>query len=359
MKVVFTIIILLSCLWLSATAQSVDTSKASAITRDSLKLLAAARADSANETTRTDSAGAVDPNLKPIEPVKKEAPFVYVDYFPGFRRLNSGLELDSLKQTVLAEIARQNQIRKIVLRNEQVKIAALAKITDLDSLKLALSQTNIDTLRGFLYSRIALKYLAMDNDSLADEKKRLSYENAAVSYSLKSLHEYNSYDDSTGLRESYTNLSTAYNAERKYTEAKWFILQANTVARYQADTANIISTLLALAAIKSEIKDYTLAMGDLDKALQMSIVTHKPQTQLLVLKNFAYLYSVMQNYPKEAMVLKKRDDLLDSIRRAEEAELAKAAALKKRQDALIKKKLYLATLRKTSKASSPAKTASL
>jgi len=359
MKIVFTIIIFLFGLKLSAAAQPVDTSKTSAITRDSLKLLAAARADSANEAAHTDSTAAVDPNIKPIEPIKKEAPFVYVDYFPGFRRLNSGLELDSLKQSLQEEIARQIQIRKIILRNEQVKLAALAKINDLDSLKLALSQTNIDTLKGFLYSRIALKYLSMDNDSLADEKKRLSYENAAISYSLKGLHQYNSYDDSTGLRESYTNLSTAYNAERKYTEAKWFILQANTLARYQADTANIISTLLALAAIKSEIKDYTLAMGDLDKALQLSILTHKPQTQLLVLKNFAYLYSVMQNYPKEAMVLKKRDDLLDSIRKAEEAELAKAAALKKRQDALNKKKIYLASLRKNSKASSPAKTTSL
>ena len=105
--------------------------------------------------------------------------------------------------------------------------------------------------------------------------------------------------------------------------------------------------------------DYNLAMGDLDEALQLSITSHTPKTELEVLKNYAQLYNILENYPKEAMVLKMRDALLDSMRKADEAQIAKAAAEKKKLDLLNKKKLLAANLKKPSKNSSQAKMASL
>lgn len=283
----------------------------------------------------------------------EEAPEV-VDNNPPVTSL---IQLDSLRQVQIEELIKQQNLRKLILKNEQLKLAAVLKINNLDSLKQQLKITKSDTVKALLYTRIALKY--MDYDTLADANKQLRYQNSAINYTLLAIHEYSTYNDSVGLRDSYTNLSKVYYSQKKYTEAKWFILQSNTMSRARNDTPHIISSLLTLATIKSDIKDYTLAMGDLNEALQLSINNRTPKTEVDVLKSYALLYSTLQDYPKEEAVLKKRDSLIDSIHKAEVAQLAKAAALKKKQDTLAKKKQYLAGLKKSSKGSSTQKVASL
>ncbi|WP_295676275.1 hypothetical protein [uncultured Mucilaginibacter sp.] len=276
----------------------------------------------------------------------------------NLRRVTSLIQLDSLRASILVEQARQARLQKIMLRNEQLKIAELLKINNLDSLKQELNITTSDTLKAILNTRIALKYL--DYDTIASKTKRYEHQNLAIEYTLQAIRQYSIYNDSVGLRICYDNLAKVYHAQKKFAQAKWFILQSNTLSRTKNDTPNVITSLLTLAAIKSDIKDYTLAMGDLDEALKLSITTHAPRTQIEVLKNYAQLYNLLQNHPKEAAVLKKRDALLDSIRKSDEALLAKIAAQKKRQELqLAKKKLLSATTRKSSKNSSPAKIASL
>lgn len=272
--------------------------------------------------------------------------------------ISSLIQLDSLKADMLEEHARQAQLQKMILRNEQLKIVELLKINNLDSLKQELTITKIDTLRAILNTRIALKYL--DYDTIANKDKRYQYQNRAIEYTLQAIREYSIYNDSIGLRLCFDNLAKVYHDQKKFPQAKWFILQSNTLSRAKNDTPNIITSLLTLASIKSDIKDYNLAMGDLNEALQLSITTHTPKTEVEVLKNYAQLYNLLQNYPKEAAVLKKRDSILDSIRKSDEAMLAKIAAQKKKQEILqAKKKLYSANIRKTSKINSPPKIASL
>jgi len=275
--------------------------------------------------------------------------------------ISSLIQLDSLKATILEEQARQAQLQKMILRNEQLKIAELLRINNLDSLKQELNITSSDTLKAVLNTRIALKYL--NYDTIANKDKQYYYQNQALSYTLQAIRQYSMYNDSIGLRLSYDNLARVYHDQRKFAQAKWFILQSNTLSRAKNDTPNIITSLLTLASIKSDIKDYTLAMGDLNEALQLSVTTHTPKTEVEVLKNFAQLYALLQNYPKEAAVLKKRDSILDSIRKSDEAMLAKLAriaAQKKKLELLqAKKKLYSANIRKSSKNNSPAKIASL
>jgi len=402
MKIVFTTVFLFFCLKLSAVAPHIllpkpaaealvpqqDTSKtkaakdsgktaATAQKQDTIKVIAAINPSSdINQPASVSKTDSVVTTLRVVEPDKSKQNWFYT--LPAVTFVNavappveaeapepvdnnppiiSMIQLDSLKNAVILEHIQEENLRKLILRNEQIKLARILQINNLDSLKLELKTATIDTLKGLLYSRIAQKY--MDDDTLSEATKRLHAQNAAINYTLLAIHEYSLYNDSVGLRDSYTNLSKVYYAQRKYTEAKWFILQSNTLSRARKDTPNIISTLIKLAAIKSEIKDYTLAMGDLNEALQLSIDNHTPQTELEILKSYALLYSNMQDYPKEEMVLKKRDALLDSLHKAEEAELAKAAALKKKQDALNKKKQYLASLKKPSKTASPAKVASL
>jgi len=271
--------------------------------------------------------------------------------------VTSLIQLDSLKMTVIAEQVRQANLRKLILRNEQIKLAEVLKINNLDSLKQQLKVPASDTVKALIYTRIALKYL--DYDTIGNGKKQLFYQNQAIYYTLQAIHEYSVYSDSTGLRLSFDHLARAYHSQKKYSQAKWFILQSNTLSRAKNDTPNIITSLVTLAAIKSDIKDYDLAMRDLDEALQLSETTHAPKTETEVLKNYALLYNRLQNYPKEAMVLKKRDSILDSIHKTDEALIAKAERLKKADSVQAKKKIYSSNIRKLYKNSSSRKIASL
>jgi hypothetical protein len=233
------------------------------------------------------------------------------------------------------------------------------KFTSLDSLKQQAKASKYELLTGPIYTEIALRY--MDYDTITNKKTRLNYQNEALSYIMKALHRYSMYNDTTGLRTCFDNLATVYFAQKKYTQAKWFILQSNSISRIKKDTSNIITSLITLSSIKSDIKDYSLAMRDLNEAVQLSVANHTPKVQSEVLRHFAMLYSRMKDYPKEELILKKRDSLEDSIRKDEYAKtLAKVndqhAQQVKRLDSLQnKKKVYTYNIKKSYKGNSPRK----
>jgi hypothetical protein len=233
------------------------------------------------------------------------------------------------------------------------------KLYRLDTLKKLVKSAKTDTLKALLYSEIADRYL--NQDTTSDKKKQLSYQNEALNYTMKALHQYSSYNDTTGLRMSFDKLAKIYFSEKKYTQAKWFILQSNSLARIKKDVPNIITSLLTLSAIKSEIKDYKLAMNDLNEALQLSVTHHYQKMELDILKDYALLYSRLRNYPKEELMLKKRDSLEESIHKKEEARLLARvdSVQKKKLDSLSKKKVYSSNTKKLYKNNSSRRMASL
>ena len=224
-----------------------------------------------------------------------------------------------------------------------------------DSLKTSLSAIINDSLKGPAYTKIAEQYLKYD--TISSRKTRFAWQNQSITYTMKALHYYSKYDDTTGLRVSFDDLAKAYHAQKKYTQAKWFILQSNTLSRAKHDDLNIITSLLELALIKTDIKDYTLAMRDLNEALTLSSKNHYAQLELNTMQNYAILYSHMKNYPKEARALKRRDAIADSIRHDREAVLM--AKISKADSVQSKKKLYIFASKKTFKAKYVRRIASL
>ena len=226
------------------------------------------------------------------------------------------------------------------------------KFMGLDSLQLELKANNYQSLKGPLYSEIAARYLAYD--TITSKKQRVNYQNQALNYTMLALHQFSAYNDTTGLRISFDGLAKVYFSQKKYSQAKWFILQSNSLSRAKNDVPNIISSLLTLSSIKSAINDYGLAMGDLNEALKLSEANHLQKTELDVLKNYAMLYSMLKNYPKEASVIKKRDSLVAAMHKDEETKLMAVAReqsilQKKKQDAIQnKKKVYTSNIRKLS-----------
>jgi hypothetical protein len=224
---------------------------------------------------------------------------------------------------------------------DTVQIVAL---TPLDSLKQELRINEYDSLKAGLYTQIAALYL--DYDKITNKREKTNYQNEAINYTLMAMRNYSKYNDTVGMRNSFDNLVKVYRAQRKFSQAKWFVLQSNTLSRAIHDVPNIISSLLQLAAIKTDIKDYSLAMRDLNEALKLSTDNRFAKTEAKVQESYALLYNKMKNYTKEATALKRRDFINDSIRKAE-AQLAKVVAADSAQS---KKKLL--TAKKTKPVSS-------
>ncbi len=217
-------------------------------------------------------------------------------------------------------------------------------LTPLDSLKQELKNNPYDSLKAGIYTQIAAHYFNYDN--ITSKKEKTNYQNEAINYTIMAMRNYSKYYDTVGMRNSFDNLVKVYRAQKKFSQAKWFVLQSNTLSRAINDVPNIISSLLQLAAIKTDIKDYSLAMRDLNEALKLSTDNRFAKTEAKVQESYALLYGKMKNHTKEAAALKRRDFINDSIRKAE-AQLAKVAAA----DSAQSKKKFL-TAKKTKPVSS-------
>jgi len=210
----------------------------------------------------------------------------------------------------------------------------------IDSLQQQLKQATNDSLKAGIYTQIAAKYL--DYDTISNKQTKRYYQEKALSYTLLALHGYSRYNDTAGLRTSFNNLSKVYRSQNKYPQAKWFILQSNTIAREQNDIPNIISSL---------------NMGDLNEALKLATVNHYPKAESAIQQSYAILYSRLKDYTKEAIALKRHNYIEDSIKRVELAQLT--AKLNARDSVQSKKKLNLISYRRTYKTSLSKRTTSI
>jgi tetratricopeptide (TPR) repeat protein len=245
------------------------------------------------------------------------------------------------KLTIIAAI--------LVLSTAKLFAAPLA-----DTLKQQLSIVS-DSLKGPIFTQIAAGYLHYD--TVKSKSKKLEYQDKALDYTMQALHYYSKYNDTAGLRLSFDNLAKVYHAQKMYTQAKWFILQSNTLSRDKNDVPNIITSLLELASIKTDIEDYSLAMRDLNEALQLSVNNHYARNESAVQESYAMLYTRIKDYSKAAVALKRHNFIDDSIRKSEETALI--AKAKTKDSLLIKKKLNISNNKKLYKTLSSKRMASL
>jgi len=222
-----------------------------------------------------------------------------------------------------------------------------------DSIKTAVMvQMRNDSSKAAEYTQKAAGYL--NYDTISDKQDKLTAQNQAIAYTMKAIHFYSRTDDTIGLRNSFDVLAKVYRSEKKYVQAKWFILQSNNLSRIKNDVPNIISSLLVLAGIKTDIKDYNLAMRDLNEAMRLADSSKEPKTAATVQLGYVMLYNNMKNYSKADIALKRYNFINDSIQHSSDAKIAAAADSVQR-----KKKFYLTSSRRVSKTNSSRKTALL
>ena len=137
--------------------------------------------------------------------------------------------------------------------------------------------------------------------------------NRAIELIMSGLHTYSKFRDSVGLRETFDNLGFVYHLQKKYTQAKWFILQSNTLSREKNDTLGIINSLITLASVKEDIKDYSLAKSDLNEALSLA-KTRPGITQQIKVQSALADYYIKKGDPSRSVLAFNRIAFLkDSV----------------------------------------------
>lgn len=181
-----------------------------------------------------------------------------------------------------------------------------------DSLQKQLEAAPNDSVKAAINFRLAESY--MNYNTILDKDVRTAYQENALKYTLAAIHNYSRIDDTVSLRACYDRLAHVYHDQKKYSQAKWFILQANTLARAQNDVPNIVSSLITLAQIKMDIKDYYLAKGDLQEALTLSAFNCLPDEQAQVMLTYARYYNSTHKPDSGKLALKRYAYMRDSMR---------------------------------------------
>jgi hypothetical protein len=281
----------------------------------------------------------------------------------SIKSVDSLIQFNHLK--MLADMRRTDSANYRILVSQIDTIRSKEYAANLDSMKVKFKLMSTDTVKlqlklaqnklykGPIYTEIASRYL--NYDTLSNKRLRSTYQTQAVSYTMQALHLYSLYNDTLGMRISFDALSKVYVAQKKYSEAKWFTLQSNTLSRIKKDVPNTISSLITLANIKGDIADYDLAAKDLTEAIQIAQANHLRTTESEVLRYYAMLYSKQKDYKSEAAILKKRDLLEASIHKSQNAALftktipVNTIKHKKADSTQQKKKLYTSNVKKAAK----------
>jgi len=65
---------------------------------------------------------------------------------------------------------------------------------------------------------------------------------------------------------NFTDLAILYLKQNRFSEAKWYLLQSNNIAKPAGNTRHVLDNLYLLADIKTSIGEMPLAMADLQEA---------------------------------------------------------------------------------------------
>ena len=118
------------------------------------------------------------------------------------------------------------------------------------------------------YDRVCRKdSLASVYFRIATIKLKQKSPNVASFYvTNKALPFYSATDDLFGRMKSFDFLGNLYLDQKRFSEAKWFYIQANSLSRVLNDTVTTITSLINMGIVKMAIGDKALAKQDLAEA---------------------------------------------------------------------------------------------
>ncbi len=134
----------------------------------------------------------------------------------------------------------------------------------------------------------------MDHAEILTSQKNFTAAESLVLRKALPLYYYG-LKDKKGTIRCYDQLADTYHQQKKFTQAKWFYIQSNMLARKINNPLEIVNSLINLAHVKMSIGDYQLALLDYKEAEQLS-VKNRYTNKLIELKNdLADVYSKLGN----------------------------------------------------------------
>ncbi len=79
---------------------------------------------------------------------------------------------------------------------------------------------------------------------------------------------FHEYDEAS---YEFTQLAELYIKQNRFSEAKWYLLQSNSITREQADDMHTITNLEDLAMVKANLGDLLQSQQDLDEAHELAL----------------------------------------------------------------------------------------
>jgi len=96
-------------------------------------------------------------------------------------------------------------------------------------------------------------------------RSEISYQLAEASM-IKTVQRNMRYGIYSDASYNFSELARLYLQQNRLSEAKWYLLQSNSISRQQGDNKHTISNLIDLAVVKANAGDYKLALQDLEEA---------------------------------------------------------------------------------------------
>lgn len=155
----------------------------------------------------------------------------------------------------------------------------------IDSLKVALNLTKIDTLKIIILNRLSSAH------SYSDSKKCLQYAKMALSLSKKINYE-------RGVASAYTNFATYYFLKSDFPTSINYNYKSLQIFENLHDEKGISKANNGLGTIYVEFKNYKLALSFYNKALKASQEIKDRKSVAIYLNNIGDVYLRMREYPK-------------------------------------------------------------
>lgn len=119
--------------------------------------------------------------------------------------------------------------------------------------------------------------------------------------------------DKISLMKSFDQLADIFKQQKRFSEAKWFYIQSNSVARKLNNSSGIVNSLVSLGHVKMSIGDHQLALTDFKEAERLSL-SNKYQFKLVEIKgDLSKVYAAMGNKTAASSALSEFTVLKDKI----------------------------------------------
>ncbi len=173
-------------------------------------------------------------------------------------------------------------------------------------------------LREMLKSALVTRDLSRQASAMAElamlKASRKQFAEAQTDIIKKVLPLYKRAKDYDGRVEAYNQLASIYRQQEKYTQSRWFYLQAIEVAALGRAQSGMAYSLYALAKVKAEIEEYDLAIADYKAAAAYAEAIKNPILQLRILDGLGDLYYVTGAYEDAAATIQQYNEVKALIR---------------------------------------------